>query len=103
MFGIRNVIHAHKYLMRLIWGGCLKTNSRKMKDVMSKLRNILGDEFYDRVKSILETYLTQVMKGVSKIGKKRISGENNNTLGDIDVFAINRKQKKIICYRNQRF
>ena len=53
MFGIRNVIHAHKYLMRLIWGGCLKTNSRKMKDVMSKLRNILGDEFNDRVKSIL--------------------------------------------------
>ena len=41
------------------------------------------------------------MKGVSKIGKKRISGENNNTLGDIDVFAINRKQK-IICYRNQK-
>lgn len=97
MFGIRNVIHAHKYLMRLIWGGCLKTNSRKMKDVMSKLRNILGDEFNDRVKSILETYPNlQVMKGVSKIGKKRISGENNNTLGDIDVFAINRKQKNYL-------
>ena len=45
-----------------------KTNSRKMKDVMSKLRNILGDEFNDRVKSILETYPNlQVMKGVSKI------------------------------------
>lgn len=36
------------------------------------------------------------MKGVSKIGKKRISGENNNTLGDIDVFAINRKQKLFV-------
>ena len=28
------------------------------------------------------------MKGVSKIGKKRISGENNNTLGDIDVSLL---------------
>ena len=45
-----------------------KTNSRKMKDVMSKLRNILGDEFNDRVKSILETYPNlQVMKGYLKL------------------------------------
>lgn len=31
------------------------------------------------------------MKGVFKIGKKCIFGENNNILGDIDVFVINWK------------
>lgn len=56
MFGIRNVIYVYKYLMWLIWGGCLKINSCKMKDVMFKLWNILGDEFNDWVKSIFEIY-----------------------------------------------
>lgn len=104
MFGIRNIIHAHKYLMRLIWGGRLKTDSRKMKDIMSKLRNILGDEFNDRVKSVLETYPDlQVEKGISKIGKHRISDEKNNTLGDIDVFVINRKKKKLFIIETKDF
>lgn len=104
MFGIRNVIYTRKYLMRLIWGGRLKTNSHKMKDVMSKLRNILGDEFNDRVKNILETYPDlQVEKGVSKIRKQHISDEKNNTLGDIDVFAINQKQKKLFIIETKDF
>lgn len=104
IFGVRNVIYAQKYLMRLIWGGRLKTNSQKMKDVMSKLRNILGDEFNDQVKNILGTYSDlQVIKGVSKIGKQRISDEKNNTLGDIDVLAINQNHKKLFVIETKDF
>ena len=104
IFGVRNVIYAQKYLMRLIWGGRLKTNSQKMKDVMSKLRNILGDEFNDQVKNILGTYSDlQVIKGVSKIGKQRISDERNNTLGDIDVLAINQNYKKLFVIETKDF
>lgn len=104
MFGIRNIIHAREYLMHLIWGGRLKTKSRKMKDIMSKLRNILGYEFNDRVKNVLETYPDlQVEKGISKIGKHRISDEKNNTLGDIDVFVINRKKKKLFIIETKDF
>ena len=41
-----------------------KTNSRKMKDVMSKLRNILGDEFNDRVKVYSKHILTSNERGI---------------------------------------
>lgn len=104
MFGIRNIIYAKKYLLRLIWTGRLKTESKLMKDLMSKLRNLEGDRFNSRIMKILESYPNlDVLKGVSKIGKTRILDEKNNTLGDIDVLGINRKTKKIYVIETKDF
>lgn len=103
-FGVRNIIHARKYLLNLIWEGRLKTESKCMKDLMARLSNILGDEFNDRVKRLIETFPDlQVSKGVSKIGKKHITDENNKTLGDVDVFVINQNRKKIYLIETKDF
>ncbi|HFD3448884.1 TPA: hypothetical protein ACF3RE_000495 [Enterococcus faecium] len=104
IYGIRNVIYARKYLLHLIFGGRLKTNSKKMKDLMSKLQNIKGDEFNEQVKSVLKEYKNlEVIKGVSKIGKQRITDDKKNLLGDIDVLAINEKSKKIFVIEAKDF
>ena len=104
LFGVRNIINARKYLLNLIWEGRLKTESKCMKDLMAKLSNILGDEFNDRVKRLIETFPDlQVIKGVSKIGKKHITDENNKTLGDVDVFVINQNRKKIYLIETKDF
>lgn len=104
IFGIRNILHSRKYLLQLIWQGKLITKGKSMKDLMSRLRNIEGDIFNERVKQRLENYEElEVIKGVSKIGNKHISDVDNKTLGDIDVFAINRKKKKIYLIETKDF
>lgn len=104
IFGIRNILHSRKYLLKLIWQGKLKTKGKLMKDLMSRLRNIEGDIFNEHVKQRLESYEElEVTKGVSKIGNKHIADDNNKTLGDIDIFAINRKRKKIYLIETKDF
>lgn len=104
IFGIRNLLFSRQYLLQLIWQGKLKIKGKLMKDLMSRLRNIQGDIFNDQVKRRLENYEElEVIKGVSKIGNKHISDENNNTLGDVDVFVINRKKKKIYLIETKDF
>lgn len=104
IFGIRNVIYSRKYLLHLIWQGKLKTSGKLMKDLMSRLRNIEGEAFNEKIRCILDLYEEiEVIKGVSKIGNKYITDENNNTLGDIDILVINRKKKKICLVETKDF
>ncbi|QQP70187.1 hypothetical protein JHE06_11535 [Carnobacterium sp. CS13] len=104
IFGIRNILYSRKYLLHLIWQGKLKTTGKLMKDLMSKLRNLEGEAFNEKVRYNLDFYEElEVIKGVSKIGKKHISDVNNNTLGDIDIFVINRKKKKIFLVETKDF
>ena len=104
IFGIRNILHSRKYLLHLIGQGKLKTSGKLMIDLMSKLRNLEGEAFNEKIRYNLDCYEDlEVIKGVSKIGKKYISDENNNTLGDIDVLVINRKMKKIFLIETKDF
>lgn len=104
VFGIRNIIHSRNYLLNLIWQGKLKTKSKLMKDLMSKLRNIEGNIFNEQVEQKIKKYgELEVMKGVSKVGKKHISDKNNSSLGDIDVYVINRTKKKMYLIETKDF
>lgn len=104
VFGVRNILHSRKYLLQLVWQGKLQTKGKLMKDLMSRLRNIEGDIFNEQIKQILNSYEElEVIKGVSKIGSRHIADENNKTLGDIDIFAINRKSKKIYLIETKDF
>lgn len=88
----------------MVWQGKLQTEGKLMKDLMSRLRNIEGDIFNEQIKQRLGYYEElEVIKGVSKIGSRHIADENNKTFGDIDIFAINRKRKKIYLIETKDF
>lgn len=71
------------YLIYLCLNGRLKAKSSQMKDVMSKVRNLQGTEFNNRVADLLEKNTNLIVKRqVKKVGKTKIQ------VGDIDVLAV---------------
>ncbi|MBC6135423.1 hypothetical protein HB825_11310 [Listeria booriae] len=104
IWGIRNLAYLKKYLYNLIFDGTYKAQSKSMKVLMSDIANYLGDKFNSEVGILLRSYPDmQVYKGVAKFGKKKITDENKNMLGDIDILAFNTKTKKIFVVETKDF
>ncbi|MBF2599172.1 hypothetical protein IA929_04040 [Listeria seeligeri] len=104
IWGIRNLSYLRKYLYNLIFSGTYKAQSKPMQVLMSKIANYLGEKFNLEVFQLLNSYPdVQVYKGVCKFGKKRITDENNNVLGDIDILLFNKKTKKIFVIETKDF
>ncbi|MBC1501836.1 hypothetical protein HB943_14640 [Listeria weihenstephanensis] len=104
IWGIRNLAYLKKYLYHLIFDGTYKAQSKSMKVLMSNIANYLGDKFNSEVQILIRSYPDlQVYKGVAKFGKKKITDENKNVLGDIDILAFNTKTKKIFVVETKDF
>lgn len=104
IWGIRNLAYLKKYLYHMIFDGTYKAQSKSMKVLMSNIANYLGDKFNSEVQILLRSYPDlQVYKGVAKFGKKKITDENKNVLGDIDILAFNTKTKKIFVVETKDF
>ncbi|EDO1153335.1 hypothetical protein FQS07_13925 [Listeria innocua] len=104
IWGIRNLAYLKKYLYNLIFNGTYRAQSKSMKILMSRVANFQGDKFNSKVYALLNSYPDmQVYMAVAKIGKKKITDENNNVLGDIDILAFNTKTKKIFVIETKNF
>jgi hypothetical protein len=77
--------------------GKYKARSPKFKKLIGKLSDIRGNEFnsvvYQKLNSIDGLI---VRERLSKVNGKRITDENGNVLGDIDVFYIVPEKRKIV-------
>lgn len=104
IYGKRNVAHLRNYIYRLIQDGSYKAESKEMKDLVSRIANIQGSEFNDRVKHKLSSYFDLTVDiGLEKFNGHKITDKNKNTLGDIDVLAINKKSKRIFIIETKDF
>ena len=104
IWGNRQLYHSLRYTMDLITNGKFEASSKKMKVLVSKIANSVGNSFNEAVASKLHNAgFEKVYTKVKKINKKRIEDENNNTLGDIDVLLINESRKKIIVIETKDF
>ena len=92
----RSLINSVHFLLNLINEGKLNSTSKEMKDYESKRNNIKGKRFNDQVYNYLSSIDGLIVKkNLKKINKQSISGEDNNTLGDIDILYISIKKKVI--------
>lgn len=103
LWGIRHLNTVSQYLIYLCLNGRLKAQSKQMKQVMSELRNIEGEEFNDEVADLLEQNKTLIVKRrVKKIGNLKIKGEKG-ILGDIDVLAADSRRKHLMVIECKNF
>lgn len=97
IWGNRQLHHMWKFTIDLLIEGKMKARKPCLKKLLGKISNQRGNEFNSKVVKKLETINgLLVYKKLSKINGKRISDENGNDLGDIDVFILNPKKKVMI-------
>ncbi len=103
LWGIRHLNTVRQYLIYLCLNGRLNAQSKKMKQVMSELRNIEGEEFNDQVADLLEqNKILIVRRRVKKIGKLEIRGARG-ILGDIDVLVADSQRKRLMVIECKNF
>lgn len=96
IYGYRNLCNSIMFLLDLIQTCKIKATSQKMKNYISKLENIKGQAFNDLVYNYISDYKEFIIdKNVEKVNSKKITGEDNNVLGDIDILCIS-EEKGII-------
>ena len=97
IWGNRQLHHMLRYTIDLIMEGKYKARSPKLKKLIGKLSDIRGNEFnsvvYQKLNSIDGLI---VRERLSKVNGKKITDENGNVLGDIDVFYIVPEKRKIV-------
>lgn len=99
IWGNRQVYHMWCFTIDLIEEGKFKARSKKLKTLVGKIANKRGDLFNNKVYEVLSSKKNYIVaKKVKKINKKRISKNDGNDLGDIDILVIdNRKKVIIVC------
>ena len=104
IWGNRQLYHSLRYTFDLITNGRFEAHTLKMKQLISKIANSIGDNFnycvYERIKSAGFNIIDVKVK---KINKLKIEDDNKNTLGDIDVLLINISKKKIVVMEVKDF
>lgn len=104
IWGNRNVSNSVYFLFDLISNGKLKAHSLEMKQYISKVNENRGKNFNNMIFSYISKFPDIIVdKNVSKVNKEKIVDLNKDTLGDIDVFCIIPKNKKIILIETKNF
>lgn len=93
-WGWRGAIAAGKYLTNLVVTGRLATTSREMATFKAQVTAKASDEFVDAVADIAAAEGLAVHKKVDKFGPVHLA-EGGNTLGDVDVLAIDVRRKTL--------
>lgn len=93
-WGWRGVIAAGKYLTNLVLTGRLASTSREMATFKAQVTSKESDEFVEVVADIATAEGLVVHKKVDKFGSIAMA-EAGNTLGDVDVLAIDVGRKTL--------
>lgn len=104
IWGNRNLSNSVFFLFDLISSGKLKSHSLEMKQYISKINENRGKNFNNMIFNYVSKFPNVIVdKNVSKVNKEKITDNNNDTLGDIDVLCIIPKNKKIILIETKNF
>lgn len=104
IWGNRNLSNSVFFLFDLISSGKLKSHSLEMKQYISRINENRGKNFNNMIFNYISKFPNVIVdKNVSKINKEKITDNNNDTLGDIDVLCIIPKNKKIILIETKNF
>jgi len=104
IYGYRTLMNSVYFLLEIINNGSLKSRSSKMKKYISDVLREKGDYFNELVFNYLSNFSDLIVdKKVSKINRKKLSDDYNQSLGDIDVLLISMKKKKIMICETKNF
>lgn len=97
IWGNRQLHHMLRYTVYLIMEGRYKARHSKLIELIGKLSNIRGKEFNSVVcRKLCSIDGLIVRERLSKINGKKITDDQGNDLGDIDVFYIVPEKRKIV-------
>lgn len=104
IWGNRQLFHSLLYLTDMIKAGKLAATKGKLKVVMSRMANKLGNDFNSAVVMKIKSLgFSMVYSKVDKINHIKIESKPGNSLGDIDVLLINPKKHKIVIVEVKEF
>lgn len=104
IWGNRNLSNSVFFLFDLISSGKLKPHSLEMKQYISKINENRGKNFNNVIFNYVSKFPNVIVdKNVSKINQEKITDNNNDALGDIDVLCIIPKNKKIVLIETKNF
>ena len=104
IWGNRQLFHNLLYLTELIKEGKLAASKGKLKMLMSKMANKLGNDFNTAVAQRIESFgFSMVFTKVNKINHNKIESKPGYALGDIDVLLINPQKHKIVVIEVKEF
>ncbi len=104
IWGNRQLFHSLLYLTDIIKSGKLAAAKGKLKVIMSKMANKVGNDFNSAVVMKIKSLgFLMVYSKVDKINHNKIEAEPGNSLGDIDVLLINPKKHRIVVIEVKEF
>lgn len=97
IWGDRSLYRMLQYVFVSILDGSIHVKSRQFNDLLGVIGNDRGKQFNKIVaETIASMKIFEVYTNVEKISGEMIADEHNNTLGDIDVLAIDRQKHFIL-------
>lgn len=98
IWGNRQLYHMVEYVNNLIINGKFRADSKELRSLIGRINDERGAVFNKKIYSIINDFAEfKVYSNVSKINGKRISQDNGNDLGDIDILIIDEKTGGIIA------
>jgi hypothetical protein len=104
VWGTRHVNQAGRTLLDICQSGRLKAKATEMRRFMGSLRSIEPELFNDEVASVFDANSDLTVRSrVKKIGKLRITRENGDDIGDIDVLVADVRRRKLLAVETKDF
>jgi hypothetical protein len=98
VWGVRACFTSISFLVDLVASGRYRAQSPELKKVLGKYAKASGRAFEDRVAELYESSGRFIVdRRVKRIGGLKIERDNGDTLGDVDVLAIEPRRRLIIA------
>jgi hypothetical protein len=98
VWGVRACFTSVRFLIDLVGTGRYRAQSAELKKALGKYANANGRAFEDRVAALYEsTGRFIVDRRVKRVSRMKIARESGESLGDIDVLAIEPRQRRVIA------
>lgn len=91
------------HLLDLIHEDRLNSQSDRMKQYVTSLRQEANDRFQHVVADLFRDAGLEITERVERFGKLRLTRADGNKIGDIDVLAIDRKERVLVAVEVKDF
>ncbi len=92
LFSSMHVLISVKNLIGRLQSGRLRFEDRQLRIAAARLRRSIGGEWEDKLGQLIESLQLPVRVRCKQIGGRQLSSEQGNSIGDIDVLALDRSQ-----------
>lgn len=104
LWGSRNLYQSGRYLLDLCLSGRLKAKSDEMRKFLGRVRGEQAEQFNDLVADHfeqLDEFTTR--RRVKKVGSRRITRDDGQDLGDIDVLTAHANSRSLLAVETKDF